>query len=123
MIRRPPSATRTDTRLPDTTLFRSPSCCRRRTRPAASPASPACRAPRPSPARDKLVMRSEEHTSDLQSLMRLSYAVFCLNTNKTLTSRQPRHILMPSEPHKLNSQNSTDAPIQPTTHYQLHLKP
>src|SRR3546814_9735956 len=32
---------------------------------------------------DRVIRRSEEHTSELQSLMRISYAVFCLNTNKT----------------------------------------
>src|SRR3546814_1503732 len=35
-----------------------------------------------------VVSRSEEHTSELQSLMRISYAVFCLKTNKTLTHQQ-----------------------------------
>src|SRR3546814_4054347 len=90
MIRRPPRSTRTDTLFPYTTLFRSqraiddrsdrlrilvadqaawmpswkPAACRRR-RMAASTAAWS------SP-------RSEEHTSELQSLMRISYAVFCL---------------------------------------------
>src|SRR3546814_1372044 len=36
------------------------------------------------PAGGFLLMRSEEHTSELQSLMRISYAVFCLKKNKTL---------------------------------------
>src|SRR3546814_8252508 len=70
MIRRPPRSTRTDTLFPYTTLFRS----KRRFSPpartrAAGPASTIF-----APARN----RSEEHTSELQSLMRISYAVFCL---------------------------------------------
>src|SRR3546814_8727520 len=42
-------------------------------------------------ARDRLahLVRSEEHPSELQSLMRLSYAVFCLNKKKTTTSHTP----------------------------------
>src|SRR3546814_3943745 len=70
MIRRPPRSTRTDTLFPYTTLFRSPVAhfCRRLRGGRA-----ACRRiPRRSPD------RSEEHTSELQSLMRISYAVFCL---------------------------------------------
>src|SRR3546814_4925401 len=97
MIRRPPRSTRTDTRFPYTTLFRSH----------------RSRAPRPSRRTDRSHLcsgrtrwllhlrhrcervttrrllqgrgvdrrrglRSEEHTSELQSLMRISYAVFCL---------------------------------------------
>src|SRR3546814_11643101 len=69
MIRRPPRSTRTDTRFPDTTLFRSPGCplvlygpFRRDGRHTS----------------DGNVRRSEEHTSELQSLMRISYDVFCL---------------------------------------------
>src|SRR3546814_5814472 len=71
MIRRPPRSTRTDTLFPYTTLFRSRCCGWRsatiRTRPwccASSTSAPH--------------QRSEEHTSELQSLMRISYAVFCL---------------------------------------------
>src|SRR3546814_5389589 len=94
MIRRPPRSTSTDTRLPYTTLFRS--------------RCPRCPAPRPAFAQtfhrqierrrdverqqlrgqqttddgnaERLARfgRSEEHTSALQSLMRISYAAFCL---------------------------------------------
>src|SRR3546814_10806065 len=73
MIRRPPRSTRTDTLFPYTTLFRSPSRSARRARPTP-PSSP----PRCSPTR----MRSEEHTSEIQSLMRISYAVFCWKKKK-----------------------------------------
>src|SRR3546814_6796122 len=106
MIRRPPRSTRTDTLFPYTTLFRSNaygwagpwsqrrsfdslvqmSCgiahtgmlWRRRAEPT----------PLPVQALDQA--RSEEHTSELQSLMRISYAVFCLKkkkqTNNTTTN-------------------------------------
>src|SRR3546814_4293328 len=72
-IRRPPRSTRTDTLFPYTTLFRSSrrktGCGAIRISISASPGGPP---PRPGPP------RSEEHTSELQSLMRISYAVFCL---------------------------------------------
>src|SRR3546814_3530548 len=105
MIRRPPRSTRTDTLFPYTTLFRS---LRLKVplftslgavNPMASTAS------RRSVSRATRYRRSEEHTSELQSLMRISYAVFCLkkkkpqiqqsitsthNTNST-TNMQHRH--------------------------------
>src|SRR3546814_10639800 len=89
MIRRPPRSTRTDTLFPYTTLFRSriPArqcpwpqplpCSARDHRPPTgsrdSESGGSCRCHRP---------RSEEHTSELQSLMRISYAVFCLKKKK-----------------------------------------
>src|SRR3546814_3930834 len=42
---------------------------------------------RPGNSRDWKAMRSEEHTSELQSLMRISYAVFCLNTKKNILTK------------------------------------
>src|SRR3546814_6804871 len=89
MIRRPPRSTRTDTLFPDTTLFRSTfgQCvgnttrdrrdriCRTR-RCGARGIEPTAGA-RLVPTAKK-TKRSEEHTSELQSLMRISYAVFCL---------------------------------------------
>src|SRR3546814_5814080 len=87
MIRRPPRSTRTDTLFPYTTLFRSdgptptteiargpgarprPGCCARLTSPPL---------PGSFGAAGHRAGRSEEHTSELQSLMRISYAVFCL---------------------------------------------
>src|SRR3546814_2451713 len=76
MIRRPPRSTRTDTLFPYTTLFRSVRCRgRARKRFCAS-----------APAHGALsISRSEEHTSELQSLMRISYAVFCLKKKKKPT--------------------------------------
>src|SRR3546814_12089632 len=78
MIRRPPRSTRTDTLFPYTTLFRSAACAapgrKRVMRRVGRSQRMMSRLPCPSaPNR-----RSEEHTSELQSLMRISYAVFCL---------------------------------------------
>src|SRR3546814_20688382 len=73
MIRRPPRSTRTDTLFPYTTLFRSP----RQPHRSPLPRFPNAPAPR-FPPRRQCRVRSEEHTSELQSLMRISYAVFCL---------------------------------------------
>src|SRR3546814_12252319 len=77
MIRRPPRSTRTDTLFPYTTLFRSQS--------DSLPLTAANLCNR-APCRDAdsgMNWRSEEHTSELQSLMRISYAVFCLKKKKT----------------------------------------
>src|SRR3546814_4972766 len=93
--RRPPRSTRTDTLFPYTTLFRSlrglfvrrPPDRRR----GAAGGSGCATAHRPGQGRERARIpaaaprsRSEEHTSELQSLMRISYAVFCLKkkTNK-----------------------------------------
>src|SRR3546814_3641190 len=90
MIRRPPRSTRTDTLFPYTTLFRSDSyltILAEAPMPPTEPEPPA--EPEPSPVPDHLlrlseteIARSEEHTSELQSLMRISYAVFCLKKKK-----------------------------------------
>src|SRR3546814_3479530 len=99
-IRRPPRSTRPATLFPYTTLFRSgvpPTPCR--TTPRAAPphrhdaagrrAPAAAAAPVRLPVRRRAARRaprrtrrSEEHTSELQSLMRISYAVFCLKKKK-----------------------------------------
>src|SRR3546814_6327557 len=90
MIRRPPRSTRTDTLFPYTTLFRSPGGVSDSVTRAIS---------------DKLTerlgvsfvvenkggARSEEHTSELQSLMRISYAVFCLKKKKKKESNHQHH--------------------------------
>src|SRR3546814_10388672 len=109
MIRRPPRSTRTDTLFPYTTLFRSladddplymgagidfqldgivwlpqsqqqfeADACR--AQPSLKPRAPGAREPRGG-------YRSEEHTSELQSLMRISYAVFCLKKKQKTTSQ------------------------------------
>src|SRR3546814_10339235 len=106
MIRRPPRSTRTDTLFPYTTLFRSGVCFQAYDGSPAMPAlyisptgsgsgdgSSAANAATledlpqliaaAGPGGEVLLLadqgdRSEEHTSELQSLMRISYAVFCL---------------------------------------------
>src|SRR3546814_3337058 len=107
MIRRPPRSTRTDTLFPYTTLFRSgrPRAGNGPVRsglsvgylPAPCDALPLQNWPFPYPWRHSnfpqaletatlqvvaAMVRSEEHTSELQSLMRISYAVFCLKKQK-----------------------------------------
>src|SRR3546814_4260950 len=107
MIRRPPRSTLTDTLFPSTTLFRSVLRQDPRPRPSAAGTGAARRA---HPHRDERAVeqgrqrgrhlqvrrrpdghlyprragRSEEHTSELQSLMRISYAVFCLKKKKQI---------------------------------------
>src|SRR3546814_10550110 len=102
MRRRPPRSTRTDTLFPYTTLFRSPP------RFTAADLTPlrfmSGRSPSARP-----IARSEEHTSELQSLLRTSYAVFCskkkkiaindpLQLNLTIPL-QPLHTLKPQLRH------------------------
>src|SRR3546814_19993352 len=104
MIRRPPRSTPTDTRFPYTTLFRSPvlrggrgAARRHRRVEGRQPHRPlrhavlgrrllraGLRAWLRADLRrvDEAAVRSEEHTSELQSLMRISYAVFCLKKKK-----------------------------------------
>src|SRR3546814_10634964 len=87
MIRRPPRSTRTDTLFPYTTLFRFPPrrpwrrpVPRRADRPHDHSGELPRHRDQPTRRRHR---RSEEHTSELQSLMRISYAVFCLKKKKT----------------------------------------
>src|SRR3546814_8861989 len=100
MIRRPPRSTRTDTLFPYTTLFRS-------VRPRT------VRKGRPQPVRcgggggtHATAPRSEEHTSELQSLMRISYAVFCLKKKKPISTFK----------HKSNTSISNIVPNQHIHH-------
>src|SRR3546814_1909273 len=114
MIRRPPRSTRTDTLFPYTTLFRSTGAdgagdaARHRSRPRGLPRRPhpaqalcqrllADRGPGrlkvpPKPftieeGQRRVRSRSEEHTSELQSLMRISYAVLCLKKKNINTKK------------------------------------
>src|SRR3546814_6587806 len=82
MIRRPPRSTRTDTLFPYTTLFRSRIAWAQVADALAAEAAPriAFGADQEPPQHRRCGSRSEEHTSELQSLMRISYAVFCLKT-------------------------------------------
>src|SRR3546814_4519841 len=79
MIRRPPRSTRTDTLFPYTTLFRSEDMVRILLR-LLQERQPGQLFGGDQSQRHRL--RSEEHTSELQSLMRISYAVFCLKKKK-----------------------------------------
>src|SRR3546814_5038829 len=100
MIRRPPRSTRTDTLFPYTTLFRSTRAIEQFITLQQEGVSPerALESVEVEPAAARFVRqtlqtalhapRSEEHTSELQSLMRISYAVFCLNKK---TSTTPNH--------------------------------
>src|SRR3546814_4472225 len=95
MLRRPPRSTRTDTLFPYTTLFRScfrPSRPRRPALQAPDCAAAAQSRSGGSQARPWEPARSEEHTSELQSLMRISYAVFCLKKKiKSTATRDDSH--------------------------------
>src|SRR3546814_9668127 len=105
MIRRPPRSTRTDTLVPYTPLFRSrqeasrsmlslPPLSLAKNPVAAAMSQPTPRAMRVKPLPPASLVRltleflvseidrSEEHTSELQSIMRISYAVFCLKKKK-----------------------------------------
>src|SRR3546814_8099132 len=108
MIRLPPRSTRTDTLFPYTTLFRSAqhgdtgAADARRTRlrhlhvvdellhRAQVRAAVFLRPVRSDPTLRG--QRSEEHTSELQSLMRISYAVFCLKKKKKKNKHSKKHI-------------------------------
>src|SRR3546814_8516549 len=103
MIRRPPRSTRTDPLFPYTTLFRSGGQDRRSWRARGSRHRPTTTNARQCRALGKLAVargrcyqrkcakRSEEHTSELQSLMRISYAVFCLKKKNDKNSKQHSH--------------------------------
>src|SRR3546814_8154453 len=81
MIRRPPRSTRTDTLFPYTTLFRSYDPSSHAFADRYDDGSRRCAAG----SQSDQAWRSEEHTSELQSLMRISYAVFCLKKKKKNT--------------------------------------
>src|SRR3546814_4072068 len=93
MIRRPPRSTRTDTLFPYTTLFRSHGRPHHELQLGAIQADAVGIGFVEMPQIDQQAgidqqrdTRSEEHTSELQSLMRISYAVFCLKKKKNQTS-------------------------------------
>src|SRR3546814_3066646 len=119
MIRRPPRSTRTDTLFPYTTLFRTSQAARQgrhrrrqsryqrhNLRPHAvrrALAKPTTRLRSPAPSHRRRAQtapgksrRSEEHTSELQSLMRISYAVFCLKKKNNQRTTQTRQTNIPT---------------------------
>src|SRR3546814_8872455 len=103
MIRRPPRSTRTDTLFPYTTLFRSPAIS-----PFISLLPSFLWDNSSSGVRDQLsdaaaAARSEEHTSELQSLMRISYAVFCLKKKK---KKIPNKVKINNSKHYIRNVNN-----------------
>src|SRR3546814_936397 len=110
MIRRPPRSTRTDTLFPYTTLFRSALAAGDITRDVDTLIAEQMHAPG-ARCGGRLQCRgeggrSEEHTSELQSLMRISYAVFCLN-------KKPKHhrILITHHHQFSNNHTQDQSPI------------
>src|SRR3546814_5516422 len=112
MLPRPPRSTRTDTLFPYTTLFRSDDCrgkCLARKRHHRFPENRRARLAGPVRNGPRLQLRtqdgrehcrarhgrSEEHTSELQSLMRTSYAVFCLKKKHAKVLMSARHRRLP----------------------------
>src|SRR3546814_20087949 len=85
MIRRPPISTRTDTLFPSTTHCRYRGRSFRSAFGAAAGRAAARKGRRGRAGAGARLGRSEEHTSELQSLMRISYAVFCLKTQSNNT--------------------------------------
>src|SRR3546814_9555165 len=112
MIRRPPRSTRTDTLFPYTTLFRSVPQGLGDKQQSSTGLGPVhqlidfqwshmgaltqqqqAALIRLKAGQDiQVIGRSEEHTSELQTLMRISYAVFCLKKKKQRHTRQDIHI-------------------------------
>src|SRR3546814_975487 len=103
MLRRPPRSTRTDTLFPSPTLFRSSNgadhagpdddnartCHTNGGCADGGRTKPGGRIRALGPADERHAARSEEHTSELQSLMRISYAVFCLKKKKQQQHEYP----------------------------------
>src|SRR3546814_10642243 len=116
MIRRPPRSTRTDTLFPYTTLFRSPRLRCPKSPPHRSPRRRRAGPRRPCRQAGRPPRRSEEHTSELQSLMRISYAVFCLKKkHNTRTTHVFRHFTT----HHLRTYYLLDSKSQHTYSTQL----
>src|SRR3546814_7864154 len=112
MIRRPPRSTRTDTlslhdALP---IWPLASTWRHVSARRLNGASHSCICT-PKPLANSLMRRSEEHTSELQSLMRISYAVFCLKKKNKQNNRS-------TNPHKLQTDDKRikDTTIQSKKH-------
>src|SRR3546814_3545643 len=116
MIRRPPRSTRTDTLFPYTTLFRSVEIRGLGIRNAANAGSQTMTGHENHNeySLSFLVMgdidddRSEEHTSELQSLMRISYAVFCLKKKKQKKRNNKITILSTYAHHQTQTHTNTE---------------
>src|SRR3546814_7922857 len=120
MIRLPPRSTRTDTLFPYTTLCRSPaarSACAIQFFVHGAPfqrtdwmyglagALPSARTVSVLPPPTSI--RSEEHTSELQSLMRISYAVFCLKKKKTIPKNKSHRNITITHAHQISNTSIT----------------
>src|SRR3546814_4111601 len=108
MIRRPPRSTRTDTLFPYTTLFRST----RAVRICISWAALGAFSIR-QPCSRCHGARSEEHTSELQSLMRISYAVFCLK-KKTIPAKHHHRSTTLNREATVNQAHAQQQVVKPT---------
>src|SRR3546814_10432865 len=120
MIRRPPRSTRTDTLLPYTTLFRSGRAATESSLSADGDRARGVMAVQTEKTatgggKPKSAGRSEEHTSELQSLMRISYAVFCLKKKKkTKQTKSPIY--------KTNKKGTTQETRKYTPNLKLDIK-
>src|SRR3546814_2321550 len=123
MIRRPPRSTRTDTLFPYTTLFRSAQAdVAKREWDAEHPLSGLKKAvsgitgkpsePAHAIERGSDGLRSEEHTSELQSLMRISYAVFCLKKKIKKKPHKKTHIILNKKKTTKQDKNKSEKQIQ-----------
>src|SRR3546814_7407410 len=119
MIRRPPRSTRTDTLFPYTTLFRSRGLIKLVAEAESGKllgahilAPEGADSIQAAALAIKCGLRSEEHTSELQSLMRISYAVFCL---KKKTQQKPH-----DSPH--TSVTNTTQPVDRENHTAKHTR-
>src|SRR3546814_10400681 len=115
MIRRPPRSTRTDTLFPCTALFRSTAgTVRPALDPRRFPRQP--RRPwqddRPRPQHHRRARSSEEHTSELQPLLRFSYAVLCLKKKILVPSPLQVHYTSTITNHLLNPHKSLHLPVR-----------
>src|SRR3546814_10812352 len=120
MIRQPPRSTRTDTLFPYTTLFRSPQSAGL-VDAHSFPLRAAGRISHGDAEAEKLIakevaaapilirarLRSEEHTSELQSLMRISYAVFCLKKKNNHKNSRTIYENSKTSNHHTTQQTST----------------
>src|SRR3546814_3435806 len=108
MIRRPPRSTRTDTLFPYTTLFRSNYSHLRGVYRYGPAEINNVTVFGPGSGRDGqinpfyMAPRSEEHTSELQSLMRISYAVFCLKKKKNTHTKHTTVMILETKPRITN---------------------
>src|SRR3546814_6503445 len=122
MRRRPPRSTRTDTRFPYTTLFRSLGQHGDHRLAGAQLLQQALQVVRrrregTGGGTQRRGVRSEEHTSELQSLMRISYAVFCFkkkNPSQTMTTK-------PHPPFNTDSNRHSHVLLQQLSHHHYHL--